>query len=244
MRYCLILYSILCILAFAGSVQQAHAGKLDDIREEVSGDSGSAEDSDDSDDDDHSDDDDFFDDDDDFPYEGGRAPSIRMKKGPLKPSIRLGVEYAYDVDAVHRPGVFFLFDSPWYFGVESGWSFLLENVSGSLDRLVIGDTNISVRIISNKWFDLRAGVGARWMIDGDGLSGGFNFMSGVDIQPYKTLVISLSGDVGTLGKARVIHTRAMLGVKVSVFHIYAGYDLMRIGLVNMHGPIAGAHLWF
>lgn len=62
--------------------------------------------------------------------------------------------------------------------------------------------------------------------------------------PVKPLVISTVLDAGTLGHAGVIHARLTGGVLRSRWEAYLGYDFLRIGSVNLQGPLLGVRFWF
>jgi hypothetical protein len=229
----------------------AAAGKLDDVRDEVGGDSEKSDDSGESRDSDSGsscyDDDDYDDDDDGFVgvhHHTSPSGSFWKKSGPRKPSFRAGLEYAHDVDFVYRPGLYMLFQSSWLVGFETAWSVLLEEVPKGIDRLVMGDTNVVVRFLSYSRIEMRAGVGVRWMGDHGDVEAGFNFTIGLDIMPHKNMFLSLSADLGTLGEATVLHARSLVGARWRALSVHLGYDLFRVGRVNFHGPVAGIGLWF
>jgi hypothetical protein len=73
---------------------------------------------------------------------------------------------------------------------------------------------------------------------------GFNYTLAIDVMPRPFIVISLSGDLGTLGHAFVVHGRATVGGRYKFLEVFAGWDLFRVGEVMFHGPISGLRLWF
>lgn len=228
-------------------VGPAEAGKLDEVRDEVGGDSDKSDDSGESRDSDSG----YgtYDDDDDEDLVGvhhhaSPSGSFWKKSGPMKPSFRAGLEYAHDVDFVYRPGLYVLFQSSWLVGFETAWSVLLEEVPNGIDRLVMGDTNLVIRFLSYSRIEMRAGVGVRWMGDHGDVEAGFNFNVGLDVMPHKNVFLSLSADLGTLGEATVLHARSLVGARWRALSIHLGYDLFRVGRVNFHGPVAGLGLWF
>jgi hypothetical protein len=218
------------VLLVAG---QARAGKLDDVRDEVQGgSSGSGSD----DDEDEDDDDDLYVDED-----GGTSWSTA---GPVKGGIRISAEYAFDVGVVHRPGFAVVLDTPWLLTVDSSWTFLLEPLPGRIDHLTIGDMNACIRLASNVWVEMRTGIGARWMLDMGRIDPGFNYTLDLTVFPWRHLVLGLEGDLGTLGRAFVARGRVTLGGRLGVLELFAGYDVMVIGQVLFHGPVAGVQAWF
>jgi len=225
-----LLLFLLAVLAPA----QARAGKLDEVRDAVQGDS----DDNDSDDDDDDDDDDLDDDLDD-----DTTSTTTLAKGPLDAGFKISAEYAYDVGAVHRPGFAAVLDTSWFISLDTSWTFLLEPLPGRIDHLVLGDADLCIRLVAGGWMELRTGIGARLMLDMGRIDAGFNYTLVMYMFPWKHLVISLDGDLGTLGRAFVSHGRVTLGGRIGVLEIFAGYDVMLIGDVPFHGPVAGVQVW-
>lgn len=211
------------------------AGKLDEVREEVQGDS---------DDDDGDGGDGETDDDDEDLFLEEDRPSGILASGPMALSVRLSTEYAYDVDHVHRPSVHAALLLPWVFGIETGWSMFFERTDGSLDRLTFGHAHLLLRLVATEHVAMSTGIGARWMIDRGRVDGGFSYTICLDVLPVHYLVVSAAGDVGALGEAFVAHGRLTLGGRVGVLEVYGGYDVLSIGDVVFHGPVAGVRLWF
>lgn len=153
-------------------------------------------------------------------------------------------EYCYDLDGLHRPSIYGLLEGKNRFGLESGWSTFFEPLDdGSLDYLTIGDLNITYRFAQGRNTQFRAGIGGRVMTDGENSTGGFNFTYGMDVFPQKTVVFSLTGDLGNLGKAFLVHGRIQLGAAVWCLEPYVAYDVMAIGDVIFHGPVVGLRFW-
>jgi len=229
---------LLSVLAYASA---SGAGKLDDVRDAVQDDSDDKDDSDDSesiwdDDCDHLDEDCNG-------YGGGSSGGV-SKGGPLKLSMRLRTEYAWDVENVHQPAVHAVLLFPWLLGMECGWTFFLENVGGAVDHLSFGYAHVLLRLFAIDALDVRTGLGGRWMVDGGRVDGGFSYTLAMDVMPAKYLVFSAAGDLGTLGNAFVAHGRLTAGGRYRSLVVYAGYDVQQIGDVLFHGPVAGLQLWF
>jgi hypothetical protein len=73
---------------------------------------------------------------------------------------------------------------------------------------------------------------------------GFNFTYGADFFPVRPLVLSTALDVGDLGWAAVVHGRGTVGLIHRGGEVFAGYDFLRIGSVNLQGPVLGLRFWF
>jgi hypothetical protein len=158
---------------------------------------------------------------------------------------RIATEYAYDVDHVHRPAVRLQLELPLRVGLESAWTHFIEPLmDGGLDRLTIGDANLTFRFAQSERAQFRAGLGARLMTDHLGTDAGFNFTYGFDLFPARPLVISGAFDLGNLGQAFVFAGRATVGAALGRVELYAGYDVLLVDPVLFHGPVAGVRIWF
>jgi hypothetical protein len=223
---------VLCVLLASPALR---AGKLDEVRDAVQGDSDDDDDGDGGDEDSDDDEDIFLEED---------HPTGVLASGPMDLSFRLSTEYAYDVDHVHRPSIHAALLLPWVFGLETGWSMFFERTDGSVDRLTFGHAHVLLRLVATPHVAMSTGIGARWMIDKGRVDGGFSYTICLDVLPARYLVVSAAGDVGALGEAFVAHGRLTLGGRVGVLEVYGGYDVLSIGDVVFHGPVAGVRLWF
>jgi hypothetical protein len=162
-------------------------------------------------------------------------------------SVRLASEYAYDFGPVHRPSLLASIDSIYRLGITTHWTHYLEPLGdGSLDRLTVGDLNLTFRVAQSEHAQVRLGLGARMLAGGE-LAFGFNFTYLIDLFPVDPLVISLVADVGNLGAAFTARGRVTLGVQLGPFEPYLGYDLTcftsQAALVLFQGPVAGLRVW-
>lgn len=159
-------------------------------------------------------------------------------------SMRLALEYAADLDGVHRPAGYFVLDTTLRLGLESGWSHYMEVDNGEIDRLTLGDINLMFRFAQNEYVQFRMGVGPRFFM-GEGVTAvGFNFTYGMDIFPVKPLTIGLHGDLGNAGYAGLAHGRITVGVVLGPVELYAGWDALAIGKTRYNGPVGGLRAWF
>ena len=110
--------------------------------------------------------------------------------------------------------------------------------------MVIGDVNVIFRFAQNEWGMMRTGLGLRVRTDHCDSDFGFNFHYGADFFPVNPVVVSSSVDLGNLGAAGVVHLRGTVGLTRKGWEIFGGYDWLRIGDVNLQGPMLGLRLWF
>jgi hypothetical protein len=88
------------------------------------------------------------------------------------------------------------------------------------------------------------GLGFRVLTDPRTTDWGINFLYGLDFFPRKPFICSALFDAGNIGSAGVVHGRTTIGVNREHLELFGGYDFMRIGSVNIQGPVIGLRLWF
>lgn len=160
-------------------------------------------------------------------------------------SLRLAGEEGNDFRGLNRVGVRVSLDTSSRFGLQSNWNFLSESLDGGgRDSTVLGDTNITYRFAQNEKAQMHTGIGLRILTDSSATHAGFNFLYGVDLFPRKPWTVSAVFDVGNAGSAFIVHGRATLGAAWRHSDLYAGYDFMRIGSVNVQGPMLGLRFWY
>jgi hypothetical protein len=164
-------------------------------------------------------------------------------------SVRGLVEESNDFDGLNRATLHLLLETTSRLGLQTSWTYLQENLNGCWcgrrwDEMVLGDVNLVYRFAQHDRAQFRAGIGARFLADNDLFRAGFNFTYGMDLYPVKPWVFSTTLDAGTLGHAGVFHIRATAGYMLNRFEIYGGYDYMRIGAVDLQGPVLGLRVWF
>jgi hypothetical protein len=160
-------------------------------------------------------------------------------------SFRIGVEDGNDFQGMNRVGIRATVDTETRFGIQSNWNYLYESLGGGLhDQTLLGDSALTARFAQNDWIYFYAGLGARILTDPHTTDGGFNFVYGFDSFPKKPWVLSGLFDTGNVGSAWIWHGRATIGAAYKHFEVFTGYDFMRIGSVNVQGPLIGLRLWF
>ncbi|HZZ78091.1 MAG TPA: hypothetical protein VFE62_06215 [Gemmataceae bacterium] len=160
-------------------------------------------------------------------------------------ALRVSVENGNDFDGLNRLGGQVKLEHVSRFGIFTNWNYFHENLpNGRSDETVIGDTNLTFRFAENEVASMYAGLGFRYLTDRQQTDFGFNFTYGGDWFPVRPLVLSGQFDAGWLGSAGVIHARTSVGVIWQGIEVYAGYDFLRIGDVNLQGPMAGVRFWF
>jgi hypothetical protein len=91
---------------------------------------------------------------------------------------------------------------------------------------------------------MHAGLGARGLFDSYRTRAGVNFQYGADLFPVDPVVVSTLLELGNLNEAFVMRLRANVGVQLRHVELFGGYDWLRIGGADLHGPMAGVRVWF
>lgn len=159
--------------------------------------------------------------------------------------LQVSLEEGNDFSGLNRLGGRILLDTSSRLGIMATWNYFRESLRcGCTDELVLSDYNATFRFAQSEWGMFRAGLGVRVLNDRGGTDLGFNFHYGGDFFPVNPLVVSGALDVGNLGAAGVIHVRATVGATHHGWEIFAGYDFLRIGTVNLQGPVIGVRCCF
>jgi hypothetical protein len=160
-------------------------------------------------------------------------------------SVRASAEGGSNFDGLDRLGLRLFLDTDTRFGLKSDWDYYSEKLPcGCRDNLWLGDVTATFRFVQNEWLMMTTGLGGRFLIDQGHNRGGFNFLYGLDAFPIKPVHLFASFDGGTLGHADLFRLRGGVGVNWTHFELFAGYDWVQIGGVNLRGPMAGLRLWF
>lgn len=164
----------------------------------------------------------------------------------VKPwATRMALEDGHDFGNLNRLSGRFALDTRWRVGISSDWDHYTERVAGgATDETTLGTLNLTLRIAQTDWLEMHAGAGARGMFDRYRTRGGVNFLYGADIFPIDPVVISSLVEVGNLNEALVLRLRASVGIQLRHAEIFAGYDWLRVGSVDLRGPMVGVRLWF
>jgi hypothetical protein len=160
-------------------------------------------------------------------------------------SLRLSLEDGNDFRGMNRFNGSLFLDTSMRIGVQTSWNYFRERLDGGgSDESVQGVANLTFRFAQCEWVQMHTGVGVRLLTDRTDTRAGFNFLYGMDLFPTKPLVLSSLFEGGTLDSAWVLHGRGTFGVLYRRYEFFGGYDFLRIGSVNLQGPVVGLRLWF
>jgi hypothetical protein len=168
-------------------------------------------------------------------------------------AVRLSTEGSYIDADLQRYSASLLISTSERFELGTEWSLFSEHVlpgdphlpQGGVDHLVMGTVDASLLFAQSQYAQFRTGLGLRTLLDPvGGNEYGINLLYGMDFYPTRPLVISMRGDVGTVGDALIARARATLGVVIGHTEIYGGYDKTWISNAELGGgPVLGVRLW-
>ena len=179
-------------------------------------------------------------------YQGELRPLARR---PHDYALQLTLEAGY-LDGVARGGTNLRLLSPSRFEVGTRLAFFHEWLDqperdeADTDTTSLGATHLSYRIGQGSAGLLRLGIGMRYLIDRTGADAGFDMLVGAELFVARPFVLSLELTGGTLGDAVVFAPRAQLGLMLGRTELFASYEHLVIGEVELPAPMLGTRIWF
>lgn len=160
-------------------------------------------------------------------------------------AVRLSIENGNDFEGMNRVGGELKVEHESRWGIFTSWNWFRETLGNNqYDQTFIGDTNITFRFAQNEMASMYAGLGFRMLTDRLQQNYGVNVTYGGDFFPVRPIIVSFQIDGGNLGYAGVLHARGSIGAIWHGVEVFAGYDYLTIGSVNLQGPMAGMRFWF
>lgn len=161
-------------------------------------------------------------------------------------SFRMSFEAGSDFRNVDRlRGELWLETSEYRVGIHATADYFRERLDcGCYDDTVLGTVNFTVRFAQNERIQMHTGFGLIALVDDRITEAGFNWQYGLTVFPMQPFSGFLQVELGTLGKAFQLHTRAGLGIHWRWAEGMFGFDYRRIGSVEISGPFAGLRFWF
>lgn len=159
---------------------------------------------------------------------------------------RVSLDEGYDFhNEINRANGNILLDTVAGWGVQTNWNILTQRCGcGQTDTLAVGNSNVTYRLLESRRLMVRAGVGANTLADRYGTEWGVNFHMDADWFPRRPIVATSVFDAGTLGSTSLVHIRGTLGFIYRRAELFCGYDWLRIGSTDIHGPLVGIRFWF
>jgi hypothetical protein len=182
------------------------------------------------------------------PYRDGHDGYMRVGQGRSAGrgwAVRARSEYATEFDHLQRVGGRLLLSTSSRFGLDTQMDCLRESLlSGSDDKIWLGDLNVVFRFAQSETMQWRAGLGMNWLDDPRQSDFGFNFTYSVDFYPRHPWVVSAELDWGTLGHAELFRGRTTTGILIGGLETYVGYEYLDIDRTQTNSLIGGVQVWF
>ncbi|MCA8993652.1 MAG: hypothetical protein KDA88_16810 [Planctomycetaceae bacterium] len=183
-----------------------------------------------------------------YPYEFDRPGLLVIESAPPSDfdswSMRVSTEYSTNFSDLHRIGERIQLDTSSRFGFDAEFSEWFEETSLGTENLLTGDANLVFRFAQSENMEWHTGLGMNWLDSPDQGEVGFNFTYGVRYFPTQPVILETTIDWGRLGDTSLFHLHSSAGVNYRNFEVFTGYDYMRIGHQDFHGPLIGGRLWF
>ena len=177
----------------------------------------------------------------DRPESGTSTPP---PKDLRKAGFRVSVEDGNDFDGLNRVGGTVFVDTISRLGVLARVNYLEEQLDAGTDHLWLGELDLTCRFAQHEKVAMYAGVGLRVMEDRGDSHLGWAVLYGADFFPAPPVVLSVWFDAGQVGAATVTHGRGTVGMLYRGWEVFGGYDWLRIGSVDVQGPLIGVRCWF
>jgi hypothetical protein len=159
-------------------------------------------------------------------------------------AVRVGIDDLNDFDSLNRLGVRAWLDTSSRFGAYTGWDRFTERLPGGTDDAVLGSLMGTLCFVQNSAVQMHLGLGGQGWFDAYRPRGGVVGLYSADVFPVKPLVLSAQAEAGNLNRAFTLRLRGSVGMQLRRGEVFVGYDWLRVGGADLHGPLAGLRLWF
>ena len=184
-----------------------------------------------------------------YPYENDHAGYLadlaNMDAATHTPSSRLWVEYGSDFDDIDLVSGGLLVEGASRFGFDLTWRTYFEDLGPEgHDHLSTGDANLLYRLLQSDRGSARIGAGMPWFEFGGDVDIGYNFTVSADLFPLRPWIISLEGDAGQVGHAKLLHARSTIGLNLRHAELYTGVDHLTIEDTDLTNMVFGLRTWW
>jgi hypothetical protein len=158
---------------------------------------------------------------------------------------RLLIENANNFTDLNRLGGQLFLDTKLGLGLRADYNWFHERCCcGKYDDMGLGDVNLLYRLVESERFQMHLGLGCVFLSDSRRTDAGPSATASFDVFPIQPVVLSAQFDAGAIGWAGYGHARGTVGYQWKCWELFGGYDWVRIGSVNLQGPLVGIRLWF
>jgi hypothetical protein len=172
-----------------------------------------------------------------------RSEAVAPRSGKSV-AAQLRAEGGYILGGLYRGGLGARLMTPGRLELDANFHTFAEPLPNGLDdRATFANVHLGLRFAQSEHVQFHTALGYQQFADAQGVEPGIDFLYGFEVEPGAHLVLSFSGDLGSAGQAFVGQARASLGVMVGPIEVFAGYDHISIGGVELGGPDAGIRAW-
>lgn len=166
---------------------------------------------------------------------------------PVRVAGRLELELGYALGGAGRLGFAARLQLPILLDLTTRYSIFVEPTDGGILAAALGRFGADIRIVDDRWVQIRVGGALRHFHDDVGGVFGGDVSIGLDAFPVDPLVVSGELSAGMVGEAVVVQARGTLGLIVESVEIFAGYDYEALFAgsvqVDLGGPMLGVRGW-
>ena len=155
------------------------------------------------------------------------------------------VEWIRPAGHLDRLGAWARLEGSHRWGIDLAGSLVREQAStGPDDQLGLVAGDLTYRFAQGPRLQFRVGLGVNGLIDHGWSATGLDALYAVDIMPSSPWVVALAVRGGRLGSAGVFTPRATVGFTTHGWQLEAGYSGLKVGSVDLGGPVLGVRRWF
>ena len=155
------------------------------------------------------------------------------------------VEGVRPSDEIDRLGAWVRIEGANRWGLDLTVSLVREASStGPDDQLGLVAGDLTYRFAQGPRLQFRAGLGVNGLIDHGWSETGFDMLYAADWMPGSPWVVALAIRGGGLGSAGLFAPRATVGFTKYGWQLEAGYSGLKVGSVDLGGPVLGVRRWF
>jgi hypothetical protein len=155
------------------------------------------------------------------------------------------VEGSRPSDQIDRLGAWVRIEGANRLGLDLTGSLVREASStGQDDQLGLVAGDLTYRFAQGPRLQFRSGLGVNGLLDHGWSATGLDMLYAVDWMPGSPWVVALAVRGGRVGAAGVFAPRATVGFTTHGWQLEAGYSGLKVGSVDLGGPVLGVRRWF
>ena len=157
----------------------------------------------------------------------------------------IAIEWSPATDQIDRLASWVRIEGSNRWGLDLTGSLVREQAStGQDDQLGLVAGDLTYRFAQGPSLQFRMGLGVNGLIDHGWSATGLDALYAADWMPRSPWVVALAVRGGRLGAAGVFTPRATVGFTTHGWQLEAGYSGLKVGSVDLGGPVLGLRRWF